>query len=136
MSYLEKLKSKIKKTGKAATPPTVKTVLSTFDSNDSRGGSRISEKQKYDALWKKAWALADWIDDSDSTVSWQERAAKVPELQEMSIEIDRLETLIDVEQKNKTATKHRAENRLNSLEGFSPFPKFPEPKKTEMGELE
>ena len=50
-------------------------------------------QQQYNELWKKADALADWIDDSKSDVPWQERAAKVPELQEMSAEIDRLEKL-------------------------------------------
>lgn len=52
-------------------------------------------QQKYDILWKKAWALADWIDDPDSKVPWQERAARVPELQKMSMMIGELELLIN-----------------------------------------
>ena len=54
-----------------------------------------SPQQKYDALWKKAWALADWIDDSGSDVPWQERTAKVPELQGMSMMLVELELLIN-----------------------------------------
>jgi len=53
-----------------------------------------SPQQKYDSLWKKAWALSEWIDDSSSTVPWQERAARVPELQKMSMQIGELELLI------------------------------------------
>jgi len=52
-------------------------------------------QQKYDDLWKKATALADWVDDSNSTIPWQERAARVPELQKMSKILQELETLID-----------------------------------------
>jgi len=51
-------------------------------------------QQQFDSLWKKAWALADWIDDSSSTIPWQKRTAKVPKLQEMSAEIDRLKNLL------------------------------------------
>lgn len=47
-------------------------------------------QQEHDALWQKADELADWIDDPDSKVAWQERAARVPELQEMAVEIDLL----------------------------------------------
>lgn len=81
-------------------------------------------QQKIDTLWKKATILADWIDNSESNVSWQKRAAKIQEIQKMSEEIDRLEARIDLE----TATKHGAENRLNSLEGFSPLSQLPVPK--------
>jgi hypothetical protein len=49
-----------------------------------------THQQQYDSLWKKATALADWVDDSSSPVPWQERAARVPELQGMSSEIDRM----------------------------------------------
>jgi hypothetical protein len=107
MNYLEKLKlkispseilpklSKVKKTEEKSNPPTVKTVLSTFGSKDSKQGSFILEKQKFDSLWQKAWKLADWIDDPGSTIPWQERAAKVPELQKMSMMIGELEMLIE-----------------------------------------
>lgn len=47
-------------------------------------------KEKIDILWNQADELADWLDDSDSDISWQERTLKIPELQEMSLEIDRL----------------------------------------------
>ena len=50
-----------------------------------------SIQQQHDHLWQKAWNLADWIDDSLSALPWQERAAKVPELQAMSRELDQLE---------------------------------------------
>ena len=49
---------------------------------------------EYDSLWKKAWALADWIDGPDSDVPWQERTARVPELQKMSMMLSELEALI------------------------------------------
>jgi len=52
-------------------------------------------QEKIDILWNQADKLADWIDDSSSTVPWQERAARVPELQEMSLEIDNLITQQD-----------------------------------------
>ena len=48
---------------------------------------------KHDELWQKAWALADKIDDPGSIVPWQERTLMVPQLQEMSKELDRLEKL-------------------------------------------
>lgn len=47
-------------------------------------------QEQINDLWSRADKLVDWIDDSNSTVPWQERAAKVPELQEMSLEIDKL----------------------------------------------
>ncbi len=47
-------------------------------------------QEQINILWNQADKLADWIDDSSSTVPWKERAAKVPELQEKSLEIDRL----------------------------------------------
>jgi len=56
-----------------------------------------------DLLWGKAWNLADWIDDCCSKVSWQERAAKVPELQKMSLRIDELkkkQTIQESEESN------------------------------------
>jgi len=86
-------------------------------------------QQQFDSLWETAETLADLIDNPESDVPLQERAAKVPALQEMSAELDRLKSIINVEKKNKPAPKHRAENRLNSLEYFSPLPKLPEPKK-------
>lgn len=62
-------------------------------------------KQQFDSLWEKAWVLADWIDDSNSDVSWQERAARVPELQRMSKELDRLEIMHGTVLINKIPTK-------------------------------
>jgi len=56
-------------------------------------------QQQHDNLWQKAWELADWIDDSSSSVTWQERAAKVPELQKMSMMIDELEYLMNQKEK-------------------------------------
>jgi len=47
-------------------------------------------QEQINDLWCQADKLADWIDDSSSTVPWQDRAARVPELQEMSLEIDKL----------------------------------------------
>ncbi len=54
-----------------------------------------TKKQQYDSLWKKAWALADWIDDSGSHVPWQDRAARVPELQKMSMMLDKLKMIMN-----------------------------------------
>jgi len=63
-------------------------------SNISRGQGVKPEKKllqkQIDYLWVEANKLVDWADDSESEIPWQKRAAKVPELQEMSIEIDRL----------------------------------------------
>jgi len=133
MNYLKKLKSKIslsevlpelskvKKTAKEPTPRTAKTVLSSFDSKDSTRGSLISEKPKYDELWKKAWTLAEWIDDSKSDVPWQERAARVPELQAMSLEISRLEQLEAIPPGTKLVINTAKIQDQSFLAGFSPL---------------
>lgn len=47
-------------------------------------------QQEHDALWQKADKLADWIDNPNSEIPWQERTTKITDLQEMSAEIDRL----------------------------------------------
>lgn len=52
-------------------------------------------QQQHEDLWEKAWKLADWIDDPDSDVPWQERTARVPELQKMSMMIGELECLMN-----------------------------------------
>lgn len=51
-------------------------------------------RNQFDSLWEKATNLADWIDDSSSTVPFQERAARVPELQKMSMILDELKQQI------------------------------------------
>ena len=77
--------------------------LSNISNISSHQGINLKKtyQQQYDALWKKAWALADWIDDSKSDVPWQERAARVPELQQMSMMIGELELLIDQKKRRK-----------------------------------
>jgi len=105
MNYLKKLKVlKEQKTENKPTQRTVKTAKSTYDSFGSTTSSCfpgnlepnkiiVSEtvlQNLIDDLWKKAWKLADWIDNAESDIPWQERAAKRPELQKMSTEIDRL----------------------------------------------
>ena len=47
-------------------------------------------QEQIDILWNQATKLADWIDDENSNIPWQDRAARVSELQKMSLEIDRL----------------------------------------------
>ena len=66
--------------------------LSNISSISSPKGinSKKPLREQIDTLWKKAWALADWMDDSQSGVPWEERAAKIPELSKMTDEIDRL----------------------------------------------
>ncbi len=63
-------------------------------SNVSNGRRVNSEKtilqKQIDDLWAKADKLADWIDNPASNVLLQERAARVPEVQRMALEIDRL----------------------------------------------
>ncbi len=54
-----------------------------------------THQQQHDDLWQKAWKLADWIDDSQSDIPWHERAARVPELQRMSMMLSELEVLIN-----------------------------------------
>ncbi len=116
MNYLEKLKinlpqelsllPKVENSKKEPTSHTALTAKSTLGTLDSTRGSHfsgnkkqdsesfdLSEKplqQQHDALWQKADELADWIDDPGSDIPWQERAAKVPELQEMSLREDNL----------------------------------------------
>ena len=51
-------------------------------------------QQQHDHLWQKAWNLANWIDNPGPEIPWQERTAKVPELQAMSLELDQLEKLM------------------------------------------
>jgi hypothetical protein len=85
-------------------------------------------QQRFDSLWQKAWKLADWIDDSKSVVPRQKRAAKVPELQEMSAKLDQLEALTKVKKKNNISRELVTEIDLKFLEGFSPIPEFTEPK--------
>lgn len=51
-------------------------------------------RQQHNDLWQKAWKLAEWIDDSNSNIPWQERSVRVPELQEISMTIDELEMLM------------------------------------------
>lgn len=41
-------------------------------------------------LWEKAWKLADWIDDPESKIPWQERTKYVSEVLKMGREIDNL----------------------------------------------
>ncbi len=54
-------------------------------------------KQQHDELWKKAWKLAEFIDNPESEVPLQARAARVPELQEMVMMLSELEFLIKQE---------------------------------------
>ncbi|MBA3010013.1 MAG: hypothetical protein KJ658_05185 [Proteobacteria bacterium] len=51
-------------------------------------------QNQFDTLWEKATNLADWIEDSSSTIPFQERAARVPELQKMSMMLDELKQQI------------------------------------------
>jgi len=148
MSYLEKLKSKMSLPQALPLLPKAKneenmpmsgtalTALTTLGSKGSSRGTHISEnkplQQQFDSLWEKAWKLADWIDEPESDIPWQERAAKVPELQEMSAELDRLEAIIKAEKENTITPEPLTEDYSNSLEGFSPLPKLPEPKQHHM----
>ena len=78
-----------------ATLANISNTLASYEHCKGNGLSNISKgkginpqkphKQKYDDLWQKATALADWIDDSGSTIPWKERTARVPELQGMSM---------------------------------------------------
>ena len=49
-----------------------------------------SLEEKIETLWNKATQLENWVDDPHSEVDWEIRTARVQELQEMSLEIDRL----------------------------------------------
>ena len=53
------------------------------------------KQQEHDFLWQQAWTLANWIDNPGSDVLWQERTARVPELQAMPMMIVELEMLIE-----------------------------------------
>ena len=86
-------------------------------------------QQQFDSLWETAETLADLIDNPESDVPLQERTTKVPELQEMSAELDRLKAIIKAEKENTITPEPLAEDYSNFLEGFSPLPKLPEPKK-------
>ncbi len=86
-------------------------------------------QQQHDHLWQKAWNLADWIDNPGSDISWQERAAKVPELQAMSLELDQLEKLMRDKLLPLIPINHNSveEAQINLklpsdfLQGFSPL---------------
>lgn len=122
MNYLEKLKKKIslhkelsllpkvKNLKKEPTLHTAFTAKSIFGTLDSSMGSHFPGNKKeisetfslpkknndqINDLWNHADELADWIDNPVSDVPWQERVAKVPELQKMSAEIDRLKSTDD-----------------------------------------
>ena len=64
------------------------------------------EYPEYRKLWADAWKLADWIDDADSEIPWQERTKYVPEVLAMGIEIDRLKA--QQNQLQKPVTKNPA----------------------------
>ena len=61
-----------------------------FESIEAKSQKVKTLQEKIDILWNHATKLADWIDDENSNIPWQDRAARVPELQKMSLEIDRL----------------------------------------------
>lgn len=67
-------------------------------SNISKGSGinpkNASFQDQIDTLWIQSNKLADWIDNPDSDIPWQKRAARVPVLQRMSKELDKLEKLI------------------------------------------
>ena len=52
-----------------------------------------SIQDQYETLWKKAWALADLIDDCNSGTSIEDRRAMLPELDKLRAELSRLESL-------------------------------------------
>ncbi len=64
--------------------------ISNISRDQSINPEKTTYQKKIDDLWSRADELADWIDNPGSAIPWQERAAKVPELQEMSLEIERL----------------------------------------------
>ncbi len=141
MNYLEKLKLKIslpqelsllpkvensKKEPTSHTALTAKSTLGTLDS--TRGGHILpfdlpekSIQQQHNTLWLQADELADWIDDSNSTLPWRERAAKVPELQAMSLELSRLEQLGAIPPGTKPVINTAKKQAQSFLPGFSPL---------------
>ena len=58
-----------------------------------------THQQKHDALWEKAWALADFLDDN--FIPWPERKARIPEYDQMVSKIENLEKIIKQEIKNE-----------------------------------
>ncbi len=63
-------------------------------------------QQKIDILWNTAEVLADWMDD-ETDIPWEERAAKIPELQKMAKEIDRL-----IAQQKKSSSFNRGSREV------------------------
>ncbi len=101
-------------------------------SNISRGQGVKPEKtfqQQHADLWLQADKMADWIDDSKSAIPWQERAAKVPELQVMTLELSRLEksmrdellSLISINHNSVEETQINLRLQSDFLQGFSPL---------------
>jgi hypothetical protein len=109
MNYLKKLKAlKEQKPKNKPTQLTVKTAKSTYDSFGSTISScfpgnlkpnkiivfETSLHEQIDHLWEKAWKLADWIDNPQSNIHWQERKKYLPEVFKMSARIGELEEQI------------------------------------------
>lgn len=89
-------------------------------SNFSRGQGLKPEKtyqQEHYELWLQANKLADWIDDSNSEIPWQERTARVPELQEMAVEIDLLIDVLETQIKTGFEIMPDGEKKYKGLDG-------------------
>ena len=104
---------KDKKTEKVPYYSTAKTAKSSFGSKDSTPVGHFSEKKilqneplildlssihpthrsEYADLWDRAWALSKWIDNPNSDAPWQERAARVPELMQMTDRLKEIEAM-------------------------------------------
>lgn len=60
-----------------------------------------TDQNQSDSLWQKAWKLSDWIDNSELDIPWQDRAARVPELQRMVDKLDLIEKQMEVTETKK-----------------------------------
>ncbi len=81
-------------------------------------------------LWDKAWKLADWIDDPESDIPWQERAVRVPEVLEMGRQIDRLKEQQNNPVNDCTGWLKRDSGSVNQSE-YIPLPKIFSPQESQ-----
>jgi hypothetical protein len=75
-----------------------------------------SLEEKIETLWNKATQLEDWIDDPESDVPWQEKTKYVPQLQEMSLEIDCLKDQRNQNQLQQPVKKNPATPEIESIQ--------------------
>jgi len=90
--YFDMLKNE-----KTPTDSTAKTALSTFGSYGSDHSTHISDfslpptkyGKEYEALWTKAWTIADYVDDGDDPL--EQRLLMIPEIEKLKARMEEIE---------------------------------------------